>query len=254
VKRLLVLAAAAIVVASSTGVLVLSARNRSGATGGTMELTERELRLPPRLGDSTAIFLELTWDVPSSGPESEWSPAWLTPEKLSELGFDCRVPAASPEARGHYASQPPVPAYVVLEYEGEAWKRAVRRPDRTTRLFAVDAGRDAGSLRAKYPEPSLHAIARAVIGLRLQERSRRDGAPLPEPRLRGSIEMILPDRIFVPRPHSLALQDLRPAPGDDKGSAREPRFAVKVSWGRDHTPWVEAVRLLPAGSGGEARG
>ena len=250
-RGLLVLAAAAVVVASNAWTLVSNARNRSDATGGTLELTERELRLPPLVGDSTALFLGLEWDVPSADPENHRSPDWLTPAKLTELGFDCRMPMTSPDVHDHYAAVPSVPVVLVLEYEGDAWKDARRGPDRTTRLFAVDAGREAAPLRQTYRDPRRYILVRGIVGLSLQDRSFRDGTPLPEPRLRGHIETLLPERIFVPRPFCPLLQDLRGHERDSHEEAgREPRFAVKVSWGRDLEPWVEDVRLLESPSQG----
>jgi len=249
-RTLLLAAAAAVVVASSAWGLVSSVRNRSEAAGGTAELTERELGLPPPLADSTVLFLDLKWDVPTSEPEGHRSPDWLTPAKLSELGFDCRVPVTAPYARDHYDAQPPASVFLVLEYEGDAWKSARRGPDRTTRLFAVNAGRDAARLREEYRDPGRRIITRAIVRPMLQDRSFRDGTPLAEPRLRGWIVNLIPDQIFVPRPFCGRLQDLRldepRGRGDepDGGAAREPRFAVRVSWGRDYEPWVEDVRLL----------
>lgn len=244
-KRILVLAAAALVLASNAWILVTTAHNRSEATGGTVELTEREIGLPPMWGDSTAIFLELKWDVMSEDRGHRRSPDWLTVAKLGELGFDCRMSVTDPDARGHYAMMPPAPVYLVLEYEGEAWKTAPRGPERRTRLFAVDAGLDAPRLRQKYPDSSRHIVARAVVGLTLEDRNFRDGAPLSEPRLRGWIQTLFPSRIFLPPPYSKVLQVLRRRGEDsEEGPGSEPRFAVKVSWGRDHEPWVEGLRLL----------
>jgi hypothetical protein len=58
-KRLFILAAAAIVVVSNAWIIISAHRNRASPAGGTAELTERELRLASRMGDSTAVFLEL---------------------------------------------------------------------------------------------------------------------------------------------------------------------------------------------------
>jgi hypothetical protein len=244
-KRILVLAAAAVVLASNAWILVSTAHNRSESTGGTVELTERELGLPPMWGDSTAIFLDLKWNVRSGDPELSRSPDWLTLAKLGELGFDCRMPVTDPEARDRYAAVPPSPVYLVLEYEGEAWKTDPRGPEQRTRLYAVDAGLDAPRLRKMYPDPARHIVVRAVVGLRLVDRSFRDGAPFSEPRLRGSIQKLLPGHVFVPPPYSLVLQELRRRGEEsEEKTGREPRFAVKISWGRDHEPWLEGVRLL----------
>jgi hypothetical protein len=252
-RRALVLAAMALVLVSSVWVLVSSARNRSDAAGGSVELTERELRLPPALGESTVLFLTLRWDVPSSDPDDDRAPDWLTPAKLTELGLDCSMPATSPDAKAHYAAALAVPAYVVLEHEGETWKRARRSPHRTSRLFAVDAGREAAPLRETYRDPGRYVIAQAIVRVGLQDRDSRDGALLAEPRLHGWIEAVLPDQIFVPPPHCDLLQGLRggwEAPEDE--ARREPRFAARISWGRSHEPWVESVRLLSPGDAAAA--
>lgn len=241
-----VLAAAGLVMAANVGLIVSAARNRSGAAGGTLELTERELGLPPALGESTALFLELRWDVASSDPEDHRSPSWLTREKLIELGFDLGKPVTSPDAEGHYAATPPRPAYVVLELEGGAWRSAPNDSGRTTRLLAVDAGRDADALGARYPDRARHAIVHAVVRLDLKTHAPHGGPPLPEPRLRGWIAQIAPGEIFVPPRYSPQLLPLRrPEEEAERMPGGEPRFAARVSWGRSHEPWIEEVTLLP---------
>lgn len=250
-KRALLLAAAAVVLASNAWVLIWAKRNQTDARGGTVELTERELRLPPMIGDSTALLLELKWDVSASTPEEEGLPDWMTATKLAELGFDCALPVASPEARDHYSSLSSALVYLVLEYEGEAWKSA--RPDRRskTRLFVVDAGRNALRLREKYPDAARHIITRGVVRPFLQQPGPRDGTPDAQPRLRGRIETVLPHQIFVPQPYNKVLQSLRRR--DDRSQEpadKEPHYAVAVSWGAVYEPWVREVRLLPAADAG----
>jgi hypothetical protein len=244
-RRLLVLTAAVVVLASNVSGPITAWRNRSGASGGTMELTERELPLVQVPWESTATLLELSWDVLSDIPGDHGRPAWLDATKLAELGFDCTVPVDSPHAKEHYASMPPAVVFLVLEYEGQAWRQARRDRKLTTRLFVVDAGRDAGGLRDRYPDTKSHVITRGVVGLLYQERSIPEGTPLATPRLQGRIETVLPSQIFVPQPDSWLLEGLRhrgpPAPEPAEG---EPRFAVTVSWGSNYEPWVRGVRRL----------
>jgi hypothetical protein len=226
--------------------MIAARQNREAATGGAVELTERELELPPMFGDSTAVYLELKWNVVPDDADGEGLPEWLTVAKLSELGFDCHVPVDGPDAMEHYASLPAAAAYVALELEGEAWKRSQADRSGGTRLFAVDAGRDGLRLREKYPDPHRHVIVRGVVKPRLQDRSTRDGKPLAQPRLRGRITMILPGEIFVPPPYSASLQDLRRPESAWEGGPPVARFAVQVSWGRRYEPWVDGLRMLPA--------
>lgn len=247
-KRVLILTASAIILISNIGVMISARSNRSDAPGGTIELTERELGLPPLVGDSTAILLHLRWRVPSSPPHNTRSPDWLNVAKLTELGFDCSIAATQPNARDHYEAVLPVLAFLVLEYEGQAWKSAPADPHFKTRLFAVDAGRDPRQLRMKYPDSACYLITRGVIGIQFQDRHVEDRSLLPEPRLRGWIGTILPGQIFVPPPYSKSLQALRRRDGkNDQETGGEPRFAVTVSWGADYEPWIKAVRLLKKG-------
>jgi hypothetical protein len=244
-RRVLVLTAAAVVLAANAWALIAAWRNRSGPSGGTMELTERELRLVQVPWESTATSLELSWDIlESSGGRRR--PAWLDATKLEELGFDCNLPVDSVNAKEHYESMPPMLVFVVLEYEGEAWRQARRGdPEPETRLYVVDAGRDARRLRDKFGDTKRYVITRGVVRLSYQEHSIPDGIPLPKPRLQGRIVSVLPSQISVPRPHSRILEEFRrrgpPAPERLEG---EPRFAVTVSWGSNYEPWVHGVRPL----------
>jgi hypothetical protein len=244
-KRVLWLAAALVVLVSNAWVLVSASWNRGDAIGGTVELTERELRLQPLAGDSTAFVLELRWDVDANEPDDDGAPGWLNTAKLQELGFDCRVPVDSPHAREHYRSLPPAWVYVVLEFDGGAARKPGRR--RPTRLVAVDVGHDPGQLRTRYPDLGRHIISRGVVKPFLKGRATLDGRPLSNPRLSAQIQSLQPTTLFVPPPHHRVLQDLRRH--DDAKSAHEqnqPRYAATVSWGRRYEPWIRNIRLLPA--------
>lgn len=244
-RRVLVLTAAVVVLAANAWVPITAWRNRSDPSGGTLELTERELRLVEVPWESTAMLLELRWDALSDDPEGRGPPSWLDATKLAELGFDCTLPLDRPNAKEHYTSMPSVSVFLVLEYEGEAWRQAAGDRKAKTRLFVVDAGRDARRLRERYPNDRKYAIARGVVRLSYCERSIPDGTPLATPRLQGRIETVLPSQIFVPRPDSRRLEEFRrrgrPAREPVEG---EPRFAVTVSWGSNYEPWVQEVRRL----------
>jgi hypothetical protein len=244
-KRSLVLAAAAVVLAANAWVVVSALQNRGGAPGGTAELMERELRLQPVSEDSTAVLLELRWKVTSNEPDDDGAPAWLNAAKLKELGFNCSLPVTSPHAADHYNTMPPALFYVVLEFDIEAARKAGR--SQTSRLWVVDLGRDALQLRSKYPDPARHLISRGVVQPFLKNRSGRENRLLPQPRLSARVQSVLPQFIFVPAPQSSVLQGLRRRPGSPKEQDDlEPRYAVTVSWGTRYEPWVRSIRLLPA--------
>lgn len=244
-KRLLWLAAALLVLVANGWVMIAAQRNRSETPGGTVELTEREVRLRRIASDSTACFLELRWDLNTNEPDDEGAPAWLNPTKLQALGFDCRVPLDSPHAREHYRSLSPALLYVVLEFDGPAAQKSGRNS--RSRLVAVDVGRDARQLRTQYPDPGRHLICRGMVRPYLKERSKRDARPLSPPRLSGRIQSLVPGTIFVSPPHHRALQGLVPGPESAKGEDQDalPRYAVTLSWGAAYEPWVRGARLLP---------
>ncbi len=248
-RRGLVLTAAAVVVAANAWTLIAAWRNCREPGGGTLELTDRELRLIQVPWESTATLLEIRWNVLSETPADRGRPAWLGATKLAELGFDCTVPVGDPHAREHYASMPPALVFVVLEYEGEAWRQASTARKPTTRLFVVDAGRDAGQLRDRYPNTQTHAITRGVVRLSYQEHRIPEGDLLAVPRLQGWIETVLPSQIYVSQPEGWFLEELRERdfPASEPPD-REPRFAITVSWGSNYEPWVRGVRRLAANS------
>ena len=253
-RRALIWIAAGVVVVANAWALLAAWQNRRDPRGGTVELTERELRLVPMPGESTVTLLGLEWDVLSDKPQDKGPPHWLDEKKLAELGFDCAMPVTSPIARQHYGSMSAAPVFLVLEYQGGAWRQAQAQRKTTTRLFVVDAGREARRLRERYPEPARHILARGVVRPFLQEREGPDDTPLAVPRLRGWVQTVLPDQVFVPLPHSRVLAKFRS--NDLSGREepeREPRFAVTVSWGSNYEPWVSAVRPLtpeaPRGNG-----
>ena len=243
-RRVLLLTAAVVVLAANAWTLIATWRNRGGPSGGTMELTARELRLVEVDWESTATSLGLRWDVVSDAPGD--TPPWLDATKLGELGFDCTVPVGSPNAKEHYLSLPSALVFLVLEYEGEAWRQARRGdPEPETRLFVVDAGRDARRLRDKFADTRRYVITRGVVRLSYQERD--NGNRLATPRLQGRIQSVLPSQIFVPQPYGRRLEGFRHrgrGPRTPEPPEGEPRFAVTVSWGSNYEPWVHGVRPL----------
>jgi len=210
-RRALLWTAVGVVLLANAWVLIAAWRNRREPRGGTVELTERELRLAPMLGESTVTLLNLEWAVRSESPRDQGPPAWLEEKKLAELGFDCTIPVTSPIARQHYNSLSAAPVLLVLEYEGDAWRQAQAQRKTTTRLFVVDAGREARPLRERYPDTSRHILARGLVRPFLQDREGPDDKPLAVPLLRGRVLTLLPGQIFVPRPHSRLLRQFQTA-------------------------------------------
>ena len=249
-RRWLVIAAAVVVVTTEAGLLLTARGNRREATGGRVEMTERELRLVEVPGESTVTALEIDWRCVSKRPErwrGDRRPAWLDREKLVELGFDCSVPVGLPGAAAHYRSQAPRTAFLLLEYKGDAWRTASETRPGASRLFVVDAGRDAVALRKRHPDDGRYLLAKGVVQVWFEDRDPEDGRRLTEPRLGGWIETLRPGVVFVPLPYS---RDLRAwaagKPGREGAGTdeREPRYAVSLAWGTRCEPWVEGVRAI----------
>jgi hypothetical protein len=233
-------AAAALLVLLTNAVLLARVSwNRSGEPAARLDLTERELALPGAWRDeeNTGLALTLRFHGPGpwQGPGEEMT-SWLDREKLGELGFDVGVDPEAPAAERRYRSPLPREVWLVLEDEGEAWRRwlggreeevaEVRREvergekgtddleaaerslaaDRVeaTRLFAIDAGRDRDALRARYADPARYAVVPATV--RLHRIDLEDELEERPAYLTGSVEQVLFDRIHVPLRHRSAVE------------------------------------------------
>jgi len=254
VRRVLLAGAVTVVLVANLWGVLQAGRNQRVPRGGSLELTERELRLLPMAAESTATMLRLNWNVSGTGEEQHRSPEWLDRQRLIELGFDCSVALTYPSARRHYTSLPSRPVYLAVEYQGEAWRKAGAKAQARSGLFVVDAARDADRLRERYPDVGRHIICRGLVRLSFRERD-RDGTSLSTPRLEGWVEGLRPGEVFVPLPHSRVLGRLgRPDFDRPPGSPlNEPRFAARVCWGANYEPWVETVRLLKVGEAAKGR-
>lgn len=161
-RRQLIPTAAAVVLVANVWGLVPASRNRAEARGGRLELSEQELRLEPAALESTAILLDLQWRTRRDEPDNPVAPGWLDTRKLTELGFDCRMPVDNPSAKDHYRSMAARPAYMVLELAAVA---TTNGPQASKRLVVVDAGPEPAALRARHPDANRFAIAHGVVGL-----------------------------------------------------------------------------------------
>jgi hypothetical protein len=257
-----VAAGCALIVA--TGALYLSAAawNRRGEREAALTLTERELALPwSRQDEGTALdlFLVLANEAPETvrsvarWRHRELPPvAWIGRDKLRELGFRVDRDPADPDADEYYLHQFVRRTYVVVEYEGEGWRRwlshreeqvrqlrlevdagtaertkledaeALLALDRTmrSRLFPVDAGKDPGELRSRYPDRRRFAVLPAAIRPRV---ARPEG----EPAVLTAEVHLLARRVHVPLALRDRLEPFLPEETGEEVEARERRTAVQ---------------------------
>ena len=249
--------AVAVVILANAVALVGVARNRSGQPEAEVLLTERELPLAPWTDESTGVFLQLEWQRSLPGPKPETP--WLDRAKLESLGFDCSVPAEAPGARERYGRMAARPAYVVLEYDGEAFRRWLEAaeaqpgsPDdlpgsarvSASRLVPVDAGRDAGALRRLHPDRSHSLIVPAIVRPRWTCPDECEGDRAGKAVLSVAIQALLGRAVHVPKNLAAPLATLRAAvpPGPRRGHAA-PRYEVLIRYGARYEPWVAEVRL-----------
>ena len=273
-RRRALLAALALLVLVNTLVLAGVAWNRSAQPEASLPLTERELRLvyqgTGREEDSgIALALNLHND--------SYSPQWLDEAKLRELGFrpdSVRLMEGPSDER--YKQPLPRRAWVVLEFDGPAWRAALEQRERDlgelpakveagkatleqvgieeravarmktsgSRLVAVDAGRDAAELRARYPDRTQYLIVSAEFRMRV-EWAASDEEPERD-RVQGTLR-VPGRRIHVPLQFHQPLLDTL---GDDLEAEysldpdEPPHYAVTLHVGGRYEPWVAGVAGL----------
>ena len=282
-RKVGLLVACALLLATNAFVLVGVARNRSGDPEAEIVLTERELALPWQEGDeSTGLPLRLEW-----GQWSGWrdeTTAWFDAAKLAAVGFDVSFPAGLAGAPEFYRRQLSRKVLIVFEFEGHAWqdrlvalganvdevasdmahqkatasdlaaaRQALERAKVSdSRLLPVDAGTDALVLRALHPDRRRDLILQASVlaevnQLRDATRPGRDGIPGSSPRVHGWIERILTDQIDVPPSWR---ETLSAAGSRARGEEDRPRYAATVRIGSRLEPWIVDLRPLPLREGG----
>jgi len=225
--------AAALVVASNLAAWRAAALNRSGEPEAVLVLTERELRLPEKQAENTALTLHLVFERWRERGDTEVREAgWFDRAKLESIGFECRKPM-TPENGDYYRTRPPRATFAALELgEGASLE---------SRLSVVDVDNDAAALRQRHPERRRVAIVEATAIMRYVS---NPGQP---PFLMGRVSAVLPPEINVPREWRGALEGLQSddaQPGVSPPLQHEPRFRVTVAWGKRLEPWITKVELL----------
>jgi hypothetical protein len=260
--------AAAIVFASNLAAWRVAALNRSGEPEAVLVLTERELQLPARQTENTALTLSFVFEPPRLAGEYARAPGWFDRAKLESIGFDCSRPASAASA-DYYRTRPPRATYAALEYEGALWLKQMEQAPRTpqppasftvpdsavrngvvrvaprdpfldSHLVPIDVDNDPDALRARHPDIRAVAIVEATVALQFV------GNAGQAPFLMGRVTSVLPPEIHVPREWRGALEGLQSdaEPGVWPPPQREPRYRVTVSWGKRLEPWITKVELL----------
>ena len=243
--------------------------NRSGTAESTLKLSERELT---PLGwrdnkEDSGLSLKLSWRVLPSEPIPKTSanktaddyafyPSysgksdWLNEAKMIALGFDPGSTESRADERSSFSKQKTRDVMLVLELNGAAYETALKRAikyssgskenikmvlnerDRNSRLFVIDAGLDAATLRAAYPDRSRFAIARGQV--------RPAWNAGDEKKLTGVVSKLNIDTLHVPLEMRHTFDGVSLI-FDDAPAAKPVHYEADVTFGQRLEPWITAA-------------
>ncbi len=268
------------VILLATNIIVFSgvASNRTSNPQARIRLTERELRLPSRISrENSGLSLKITWRVLEEDTGFDnypgWqSPEWFDAEKLEALGF--KVDDHALEMGGDISYRRPLPkeVFVVLEYNGDAYKEALNRTERAldeakgaisanaaddkqrkkvenatnrlsnerlsnSRLFAIDVGLDPTILRENYKDQTRFIITKGLVSPnRYYAKNKKE--------VTGYIKGLSIRNTHVPLKHRQVFDTLL-----DKGTRKwnspdPPRYTVELGYGSRWEPWIVSVQEM----------
>lgn len=254
-------------------VVLLGVRfNHSGLADSTLQLSQRELRIPYRWrqnNDNNGISLTLKWRLPGSLNEYQQyggnDPGWLGKTKLASLGFNVSLPIDTDRGRATYQKQLSKPVFLAMEFDGPAYQQSIelakkedaddskkkagdeKKKDQPTalskelnlnsRLFIIDASLDREMLRAKYPDTRRYSIVRGQIQPRVIYNKEK------QPLMAGYVKDVSAQSINVPfgfRDVFEPIQKRNQEYGYTDNDKR-PSFEATVAFGRRLEPWIVAA-------------
>lgn len=193
---------------------------------------------------------------------------WLNRDKLVALGFDVTQAPDTAAGRRYYERLLPKDVMLVLELDGPAYqqrlqaaqdklqqeetlvtqnpgakefverataaRQALQAEENTrSRLFVVDAGLDATTLRNQYPDRTRYALVHGRVRPWLD---RRDDKPL----VVGHVQSLSITQINIPLEHHAPFETTSTDTTADSGRA-EKHYRVTLAIGRRFEPWVVNV-------------
>jgi hypothetical protein len=264
----------------TTNIVVLAGvtANRSGAPESLLSLSERELQLPYSLKkENSGLALRVVWrtlgkDQHEGSHYDHDNPAWFDSEKLKELGFKPDESFKSNEKEKTYKKAIPQEVFIVLEYNGDLYREALRRAEVTfakeeglykansgdkklhdafqsaeerlrhervtkSRLFVIDAGLDQRKLRDTYKDRTRFIITKGVV-----EPSYTYVNTLKE--VSGHITELSVDTLHVPLNQREIFDTLLTQDKSKRDAFRPPRYEVKIAYGSRLEPWIMSVHPL----------
>lgn len=279
----ILIAGLAIIVVTNVIALVGVVYNRSGEPASVIELTERELRIPFSYElnkENSGLSLKINCRMEIEKRERQigtvsmnclGSPPWFDRKKLIDLGFELRPLPEKKKGRFPRDKTLPRNVYVVLEYDGAAYKRILSKREQmlaeaqaqlqdnldsteserqvkaaqntleneryiSSRLFVIDAGLDKAALRSKYPDRTHYIVIQALV--KPDWISSGD-----DYELTGMIEGMMNTTINVPLEYRAVFESLDPISPNDR-MTQKPRYKVTVAFGKRGEPWIKGAELL----------
>jgi len=202
---------------------------------------------------------------------SRWgSPVWFNAQKLTELGFIIDK-TTCPDEDSKRKEPLPKDAFIVLEYDGDSYQETLQRAEmflkkaetalkanekdkdlqdrfkkannnleaeRTleSRLFAIDAGLDAGKLRDRYPDKAKFIIMRGIVESDCRYKNKKEVV--------GHIADIRIDKINVPLSYRKLFDSIEAQDKYEKREQKSPRYKVQVTYGSRFEPWIQRIDEL----------
>ena len=285
-----ILGAGVLLLLSNIFVLSGVAYNRSGEPVSKITLTERELSSPYsysyRKEDSGVAFY-LQWRVLSeknnntyySYYSGAYTPVqWLDEKKLTQLGFDTSFDPKQKGSYRFYNNLPERQVYLVLEYDGESYQRALKMAqenlfEKETLLESMpkdiseqEKNRIKGNAKSarNILEQEQNSRSRLfVIDADVDDESLRKkyadqtrylvvkgkvGVTLQSKNktsvVRGRITEILNNRIHIPLPYRDQLVEFSKTKKYHQHQGKKPRFQGTFAWGKRYEPWIVGVAML----------
>lgn len=243
--------------------------NRAMEATSQTVLTQRELQMPYKnKRENNGMSLRLVYRILntdiSKGSYNK-IPAWLNAEKLKELGF------YRDQGTAHYKKTPTKEVFIVLEYDGEAYKKSLalaeenfvekevlfnaKKDDNKTkrdyeeakkrlnreqisesRLFAIDAGVEYEKLRQKYSEKSTYIIVKGIVKLVYQYKIEKEQYAI--------IQQLNTENIYLPYKFKHVLKDITTDDDLNNRVGSAPKYEVEIKYGIRYEPWISSVETI----------
>jgi hypothetical protein len=241
--------------------------NRSSEITSLALLTQRELQMPyADTRENNNLTLRIVYrslSMQKSSQKHTGSPNFLNATKLRELGFDTQKYVNNKYFKQEAARE----AFVVLEYDGEAYQKSLRFAqeelalqetlwlaskenerlkenyeeakknllrEQTTesRLFLVDAGLEYEKLRTKYANKDKYIIVKGLVQVvpnyKLNE-------------VQGYMKKLLITHIQVPYKFKHIFKNIDNKDNFGRRDISSQKYMVEIKYGSRYEPWISSV-------------